>query len=105
VDLGEVACRRAVEQSDDFATGQFLGIEGRPEEAGCGRPVRCGVEGDVDQEGFWTLDDKPDEGAVLLHSSDGSPALRGRGLESFGRGCDVSVASAGEEVEVLGGGR
>jgi hypothetical protein len=52
---------------------------------------------------FWTIDDESDERAAFPDPGNSLSAFRGRGLESFGCGGDVSAALAGEEVEVLGG--
>ena len=124
VDVGEVACCCPVEQGDEFAAGELVGCERGSDEAGGRRASGCRIDGEVDEEIFWTVQDESAEGGGVGVRSTAQPRSRAassRAPAAAGtlptpvrvkksrswvgrvvRFCASSAAPAGEEEPVRG---
>jgi hypothetical protein len=60
-DVSEVAGLGTVEQGHDLAAGKFSGCEGGSDQAGDGRLLRWGVQGEVVQQVVDAVDDEAAE--------------------------------------------
>jgi len=102
VHVGEVAGFGAVEQGEELACGQFLGSEGRPEEAGGAGLLGCGVQGEVDEQVLGAVYDQSAELCVVVDARDAPAAVAG-GVFQLVADCGDTGGVAGEQVQVLGG--
>lgn len=65
VDVGEVASCCPVEKGDELAAGELVGRERGADEAGRRLASGCCIDGEVDEEIFWTVQDEAAEGGSV----------------------------------------
>lgn len=93
-DVGEVAGFGAVEQCQQFATGEFLKAEVGPSNAGCRREIWRGVEGKIYEEVLVAGNEDPAECIAVANASDGPATVASRDLEGRAGCLDRSTARA-----------